>query len=237
MEYGINDWRNAIFESDLSPKARLVGLALAKYYRQGKECFPSYRTLWEDTGYTNNHTIAEAINELKESGFIRIKRGKIKNLSIQSQAYEFVGVTGEPTGEVTGEVTGEPTGEVTGENNSPEIREEENKRISNNKKTYKKVFSKEFEEWWKETPRKVSKDDAFRKFNTILAGKIATYDELMNGMKRYAEHCRHEKTEDRFIKHPSTWLNQGCWKDEYKTEKPLGWLEDEPKKEHDWSWV
>lgn len=116
MEFGINDWRNAIFESGLSPKARLVGLALAKYYRQGKECFPSYRTLWEDTGYTNNHTIADAINELKESGFIRIKKGKIKNLSIQSQAYEFVGVN-----------SGESTGEVTGENNSPEIREEDNK--------------------------------------------------------------------------------------------------------------
>jgi len=141
MEYGINDWRNAIFESDLSPKARLVGLALAKYYRQGKECFPSYRTLWADTGYTNNHTIIEAINELKENGFIRIKKGQIKNLSIQSQAYEFVGVTGELTGELTGEVTGELTGELTGEvtgeltgeltgeNNSPEIREEENKGI------------------------------------------------------------------------------------------------------------
>ena len=231
MEFGINDWRNAIFESDLSPKARLVGLALAKYYRQGKECFPSYRTLWADTGYTNNHTIAEAINELKESGFIRIKKGKIKNLSIQSQAYEFVGVTGEPTGEPTGEVTGE----VTGEKNSPEIREEENKVISNNKKINKKSFSKEFEEWWKECPKKVSKDDAFRKFNTILAGGLATFDELIVGIKRYAEHCRNENTENHYIKHPSTWLNQGCWKDEYKTKNRMDWLDE--TKEHDWSWV
>ena len=118
---GINDWRNAVFESELTPKARLVALALAKYYRQGRDCYPSYSALREDTGYTNNHTIGDAIKELESVGFIRIRKGKIKNLSIQSQSYEFVGVQ-----------FGEVTGEVTGEKNSPEIREEENKRNKGN---------------------------------------------------------------------------------------------------------
>lgn len=72
----INDWRNLVFESDLTPKARLVAFALAKYYRQGKECYPSFSTLRDDTGYTNNHTIGDAVKELQEAGFIRVRKGK-----------------------------------------------------------------------------------------------------------------------------------------------------------------
>lgn len=148
-EFGINDWRNALFESSLSPKAKLVALALARYYRQGKECYPSYSVLREDTGYTNNHTIIDAINELKESGFIKVKKGGIKNLSIQANSYEFVGVqtsestgevAGELTGESTGEVAGESTGELTGEKNAHQIREEVNKL---NKGSNKEISSNE----------------------------------------------------------------------------------------------
>lgn len=114
--------------------------------------------------------------------------------------------------------------------------EKEKKEIKKENTKRKKSFSNEFEEWWKECPKKVSKDDAFRKFNTILAGNIATFDELMAGIKRYSEHCREENTENHYIKHPSTWLNQGCWKDEYKSEKRLEWL-DEPKVKHNLDWI
>lgn len=108
---------------------------------------------------------------------------------------------------------------------------EREKEKKERKKINKKSFSKEFEEWWKEVPRKVSKDDANRKFNTILAGNLATFDELLAGIKRYAEHCKGK--EEQYIKHPSTWLNQGCWKDEYR--KPLDWLDE--KKEHTLDWL
>ena len=225
MEFGINDWRNAIFEAELNTATKLVALAIAKYWRPEKPCYPSLSTLMSDCSIKSKHTVLKAISELKKCGLIKVKKGEIKYLSSMQNFYELVGVN-----------SGAVNGAVNGAINAPEIREEENKVISNNKKIYKKSFSKEFEEWWKETPRKVSKDEAFKKFNIILAEKKATYDELIEGIKRYAEHCRHEKIEDRFIKHPSTWLNQGCWKDEYKTEKPLDWLND-TKKEHDWSWV
>ena len=130
----INDWRSRIFESDLTPKARLVALALAKYYRENKECYPSYSTLREDTGYTNNHTIGDAIKELVESGFIKVLKGKIKNLSVQTHCYKFIGVstgvlTGEETDEPTDEPTGEVTGEVTGAQNELEIENKRNREI------------------------------------------------------------------------------------------------------------
>lgn len=125
--FGINDWRNRVFEEALSPKAKLVALALAKYYRQGKECYPSYSVLRDDTGYTNNHTIITAIEELKEAGLIKVKKGGVKYLSMQAHSYEFIGVS---TGEVTGVSTGEVTGEVTGEIFAPQ---EDNKKTSNKK--------------------------------------------------------------------------------------------------------
>ena len=85
----------------------------------------------------------------------------------------------------------------------------------------RKQFPEEFEEWWKLCPKKVDKDKSFRKFNTIVAGKLATVEELTEGMRKYSQKCIRENTEDHFIKHPSTWLNSGCWKDEYTTWKTL----------------
>ena len=214
----INDWRNLVFESDLTPKARLVAFALAKYYRQGKECYPSFSTLRDDTGYTNNHTIGDAVKELQEAGFIRVRKGKIRNLSVQSQSYEFVGVQ-----------TGEVTGEVTGEKNALEI---ENKRNNINninniyKKNTKKSFSQEFETWWSEYPRKVAKGQAEKIFSRLLEKKKVSFNELLDGVKRYAEHCRNQNTESEYIKHPSTWLNGECWADEFeKKEQDFSWLQ------------
>lgn len=130
----INEWRSRIFESDLTPKARLVALALAKYYRTNKDCYPSYSTLREDTGYTNNHSIGDAIKELVENGFIKITKAKNKNISVQAQCYEFIGVptsevTGEATSELTDEFTGEFTSELTGVQNELEIENKGNKGI------------------------------------------------------------------------------------------------------------
>lgn len=229
----INEWRSRIFESDLTPKARLVALALAKYYRANKDCYPSYSTLREDTGYTNNHSIGDAIKELVENGFIKITKAKNKNISVQAQCYEFIGVptsevTGEATSELTSEFTGEFTSEVTGVQNELEIENKGNKGIitsqdkscSDIKKKTKKEISEEvknlFEKWWNIYPNKKSKPAALEKFNTLLAEKTVTFDELMKGAIGYSDEVDFEKTETKYIKHPTTWLNQGCWADEYK---------------------
>ena len=236
MEYGVNDWRNAIFEAELNTATKLVALAIAKYWRPDKPCYPSLSTIMSDCSIKSKHTVIKAISELKENGLIKVKKGEIKYLSSMQNFYELVGVnSGADNGASNGAVNGASNGAVNGALNAPEIREEENMVISNNKKINKKVFSKEFEEWWKEVPRKVSKDAAYRKFNTLLAAKIVTFDELIEGMKRYAEHCREENTEEQYIKHPSTWLNGGCWKDEYKKKRSIGdWLERKPHEIGDW---
>lgn len=85
----------------------------------------------------------------------------------------------------------------------------------NVKKNNKKEILQQFEIWWAEYPNKKSKQDAQRIFEKLLTAQRVSFDELLAGAKAYAEHCRQEKTDPHYIKHPSTWLNQGCWTDEY----------------------
>lgn len=87
----------------------------------------------------------------------------------------------------------------------------ENNTSINNKEIYKESF----DAWWNEYPRKISKGAAYKKYNSLLAEKKTTIDELLKGARKYATYCKENKTEPNYIKHPATWLNQECWCDEY----------------------
>lgn len=130
MEYGINDWRNAIFDDEnLSPMAKLIALALARYYRPTKETYPSYAVLMDATGIKSKHTVISAVRELTEAGYITIKHKKIKRLSALANTYVFNGVD-------DGANNGASNGASDGALNAPQIREEEKKEkdiiINNN---------------------------------------------------------------------------------------------------------
>ena len=83
------------------------------------------------------------------------------------------------------------------------------------KKKAKPDYSAEFEAWWVKYPNKKSKQDAQKAFARVLEKKQATFAELMSGLEAYTNDCKVKNTETHYIKHPSTWLNQGCWADEY----------------------
>lgn len=74
----------------------------------------------------------------------------------------------------------------------------------------------QFEKWYRYYPLKKSKQPALEKFVKILQNKEATFDELMWGVQCYAEEINLKQTESRYIKHPTTWLNQKCWQDDYE---------------------
>jgi hypothetical protein len=78
------------------------------------------------------------------------------------------------------------------------------------------ALTADFEEWWKQYPKRVGKKDAERVYAKARQGG-ATREELLIGAARYAgERDRVADPADRvrYTKHPSTWLNQGCWSDE-----------------------
>lgn len=75
-------------------------------------------------------------------------------------------------------------------------------------------YTDDFENFWHTYPRRIEKKSAFKAWRTALKSG-ATADEITAGAARYAKYRAGEP--ERFTKHPSTWLNQGCWEDEYST--------------------
>jgi hypothetical protein len=73
-----------------------------------------------------------------------------------------------------------------------------------------------FIEFWGIYPKRVGKADAFKKF--VAALKSGTDPQaILNGTKRYSAKIAADRTEERFIANPATWLNQGRWDDEPAT--------------------
>jgi hypothetical protein len=91
---------------------------------------------------------------------------------------------------------------------------------SNNKKTNKKKISsadleKEFEQLWKIYPRKIGKEVAKKSFKKARKDKDIPYETIENGLYRYINYLETQGTEEQYIMHGSTWMNQAKWEDEY----------------------
>ena len=69
----------------------------------------------------------------------------------------------------------------------------------------------EFDEFWRAYPRRVAKAGARAKWDAVVKRGIDPAM-LLAGAQRYA--TERAGTDPRYTKHPTTWLNQGCWDDE-----------------------
>lgn len=69
------------------------------------------------------------------------------------------------------------------------------------------------DQFWKSYPRRTEKKAAMAKLDAIRKGGKVRWEIFFAGVQRYAQHMR--GTEERYIKHPTTWLNRGCWDDEF----------------------
>ncbi len=74
------------------------------------------------------------------------------------------------------------------------------------KKKEKKEYAVAFEEFWKVYPRKVDKGNAYKKYQARLNDGYSEED-LLIAATNYADQCKRDKTEARFIKHPKTFLS------------------------------
>jgi len=71
-------------------------------------------------------------------------------------------------------------------------------------------YSDQFEEFWQAYPRQIAKRKAYDSFNKALLGGVK-FEKLLSAAQAYARSVEGE--EMRYVKHPATWLNQGCWDD------------------------
>ena len=75
-----------------------------------------------------------------------------------------------------------------------------------------------FADWWPAYPRKVGKQAALKAYRRAVAR--ASPADLATGLSRALYGWRITRTEERFIPHPATWLNEGRWED--ASPKPNG---------------
>ena len=85
---------------------------------------------------------------------------------------------------------------------------EERKKERNNK------YTCAFEEFWQAYPRKKDKGNAFKKFNARLNNGFSE-EELIGAAKNYAAECQKNQTEEKYIKHPATFLSDSLPFQEY----------------------
>jgi hypothetical protein len=86
------------------------------------------------------------------------------------------------------------------------------------------IASPYFEHWWNEYPRKVAKGTALKAWNgAIRKTSIAV---LLDSVKAYA--VKVANTEQQYILHAATWLNQERWNDEPEPAKwdPDAWMNE-----------
>lgn len=106
--------------------------------------------------------------------------------------------------------------------NSKSLENENEYENKNKEKISKKECECYFEKFWNAYPRKVGKAIAFKSFE-----KLKVNAELLDKMLKAIE--VQKKTDqwqdERYIPHPSTWLNQQRWNDEVKISNKQGYIQ------------
>ena len=85
-------------------------------------------------------------------------------------------------------------------------------QITNNEIT-KTEINNNFDEFYSLYPRKEAKQKALLAYKKAI--KTVDKDTILEGLNKYIQHIEANKIERRYIKQPASWLNGGCWEDEY----------------------
>ncbi len=104
----------------------------------------------------------------------------------------------------------------------------QNNKISSIRKITKKepqeAIQEKFDQFWRLYPEKRSKQQALKIFTKIITDDPPVFEALMNAL----HHQNRERSRRHELdlltpnpKHPTTWLNNGCWTDETKSEEQL----------------
>jgi hypothetical protein len=77
--------------------------------------------------------------------------------------------------------------------------------------SYSSIKEDNFLTWWERYPRKLGKQDAIKAY--AAASKTATAEDLSKALDAYLVEIKRLGTEERFVKHPATFLRADRWRD------------------------
>lgn len=193
-------WMSAVWQrSPYKGERLLLHLALADFANDEGTCFPSVRTLalkarcseqWARKGIQG--MIDDGLLEIVERG---LGRGNVNR-------YRLLSRNSNTSTELT--LTANPASAAPDNPNS----EQSHTYLQNR---HEPITTAAFEEFWTAYPRKVGKGKARAAFAKVMERSDApTMPDLLAAVQRYAASV----TDERYLAHPTTWLNGERWTDE-----------------------
>tara|TARA_Y100000114_G_scaffold74203_1_gene68043 strand:- start:2999 stop:3601 length:603 start_codon:yes stop_codon:yes gene_type:complete len=173
----------------LTPTKKFILVLLGNYADENGSCYPSYRHIADIVGLKDTKGVQKAIKEFESLGLLRIEHRKNKKGGHTSNRYHLSIAMGAETLRV----------DVTQRQGVSEP--------SNTKEDTKDNIL--FEKFWSVYPRKIAKKKAKEIFE-----KHKDQERIVEGAIKFAS--LNEMTDEKFIPHPTTWLNGERWNDEMK---------------------
>lgn len=201
----------------LTPAEKLCFVGMANHDGDGG-CWPSVATLATYVGVTPRQ-VQRLIRSLEEKGRVRVEQnaGGTTRTADHRRPNLYVlsyGVTPMSPGDT--DVTGTPDTGVTPPPDTHVTRtflenHPDEPSASPGGERPRSLDEQNFEEFWKMYPRKVGKPAARRALTA--ACKKEAPAAIATALQRWIESWKASGTEEQFIPHPATWLNQERWND------------------------
>lgn len=178
---------------NLAPTKKLVLVILANYADENNTCYPSYQHIGYLAGIKDQKHIGKIIKEFAELGLLEVEHRYKADGGNTSNRYTLT----------LGGSLQTPKGLQT---TTPPV------STPPNTKDNTKEVNTAFEEFWKYYPRKINKYASNQKYK--LAIKEISIEELLEKVKEFAKKVQRENTDQKFIPHCCTWLNQKRYLDQ-----------------------
>jgi len=179
-----------------TPTKKFILVLLGNYCDERGSCYPSYRHIADIVGLKDTKGVQRAIKEFEELGYLKIQRRRTPDGSNTSNRYHLSISDGSQT------PRGLETPQLTA--SAP----------LNTKENTKEYICKEFKTFWSVYPRKIGKKMAMKIFNKF---DEKHHSKILYGAQRFAE--QNIQTDEKFIPHAQTWLNQERWMDHFETDE------------------
>lgn len=179
----------------LTPTKKLILVLLANYSDEKGTCYPSYKHIADIIGLKTVKGIQKAIKEFEELGLLRVEHRILENGSYTSNKYHLT----------LGRVLKEPSTEKDTTLGSPvTLNTKDNTKTNNIDDNDIETFNT----FWNLYPRRVNKHQAKKCFFKLNS---KDYEKVIYATKVFSQ--EQSNTEERFIPHASTWLNQKRYED------------------------
>ena len=205
--------------------ARGIYVQLLKYANSDKRAFPKQERLAKDCGRSRPWVIKN-LKILEETGWLSVERGEqgSKQVNVYTLHRSACRVNEDDTSckrglhdRVNDVDTNYDQGTKTNElgDSQPVEKPANLSKVRLQKMINSDYFQQCFDHFWEIYPRRVGKRAAQEALAKIMLDGSVPFERIVAGFNLAAHHYKNlPVNEQKFQKHPATWLNQGCWDDE-----------------------